>query len=524
MSLRNNFVRVESGGLEGVASGDGAVHVFRGVPYASPPVGLLRWRPPQKPKDWDGVRPAKSFARVCVQPRRPNRSISDFGAEPHDEDCLYLNIWTGANSGDEMRPVMLWLHGGGFSYGSGSLPLFDGEGLARKGVVLVTINYRLGPLGYLAHPELARESAHGVSGNYGFLDQIEALRWVRANIAGFGGDPGSVTIFGQSVGSSSVSCLLASPLAKGLFHRAICQSGGSVGPLGDPGGGSMQTLDDAHKRGVEFLTSLGAHSLEEMRAKPADQIQLPSSTTDPWMTTAANQRLRNSGWVIVDGYSIPVSVREIFMSGRHNDVPLISGANSHEGSTTPINETRAEYEARCRAVYGADAEALMAIYGLRDAREFADVARLIGGHRTFNWQNWTTLRLLASAGKAPAYGYHFNRLPPFPADAAYCDNAADKLGAFHTAEIPYVYDHLSVRHWPWREVDRALARTMSGYWVNFAATGDPNGDGLPLWPRFGATSQDVMIFGDSTKVGVMPDLDKLAFWDRWFAGEGSSAR
>lgn len=525
MSLQQNFADVESGRLEGVASADGAVRIFRGVPYAAAPVGALRWRPPQRPTRWGGARPAKQFAPACIQPPRPKGSISDFGVEPDDEDCLYLNVWTGAREAGEKRPVMLWIHGGGFSYGSGSLPLFDGEGLARRGIVLVTINYRLGPLGYLAHPDLTRESPHGASGNYGFLDQIESLRWVRDNIAAFGGDPGCVTIFGQSVGSSSVSCLLASPLAKGLFHRAICQSGGSVGPLGAPGGGSMQTLAAAEARGKEFLARHGAVSIEDMRHRPAREFQLPprEAQSDPWMMTQANQRLRNSGWGIVDGHAIPTSVYDIFDKGRQNDVPLLTGANSHEGSAQPAVTTLAEYEAQCRRIYGVTMEELFALYRVREAPQLSEAARLINGHRTFNWQNWTTLRMHARTAKSAAFGYHFGRRQPFPPGATYWDNTAENLGVFHTAEIPYAFDHLAVRDWPWTDTDRELANLVSSSWVNFARNGDPNGPGLPAWPRYGASTTDVMVIGDEVKAGPLPDQDKMRFWDRWFARERQSA-
>ena len=518
MALRDNKATTQSGVLEGALSADGKVSVFRGVPFARPPVGALRWRPPQAPQRWDGVRAAKKFAPVCIQAPRPSGSISDFGVETDDEDCLYLNIWSAAEGPGEKRPVMLWVHGGGFSYGSGSLPLFDGAALARRGVVLVTINYRMGPLGFLAHPELSEESPHGVSGNYGFFDQIEALRWVSQNIAAFGGDRDRVTIFGQSVGSSSVSCLLASPLAKGLFHRAICQSGGSLSPLGAPGGGSMQTLVDAHARGVEFLRHHKAACIAEMRARPARPFQLPPADErdDPWAARQINMLLRNSGWVIVDGYAVPTRVHDIFSGGAQNDVPVITGANSHEGSTAPAIANLQEYEAWCRGLYGDAMEELFALYGVRSAPDVADVARRINGHRTFNWQNWTTLRLQARTAKSAAFGYHFRRQQPFPPGARYWDHATEKLGAFHTAEIPYVYDHLAVRDWPWREEDRALANTMSSYWVNFAANGDPNDVGLPIWPRYGATSQEVMIFGDEARAGAMPDQDKFAFWDRFF--------
>ena len=274
MALNNETVRIESGLLLGTTSADGMVRVFKGVPYAKPPVGNLRWRAPQQFNAWDGVRPAKVFWPRCLQPSRLHTSIQYFGPEPEGEDCLYLNVWTAAHSSDERRPVMIWVHGGAFYLGSGALPIFDGEALARKGVVVVTVNYRLGRLGFMAHPELSAESEHRVSGNYGWLDLIAALQWVQRNIGGFGGDAGCVTLFGQSIGSQTVCAFMTSPLTRGLYHRAIGQSGGALGLPGRTGGGSMLMLDAAEKAGAAFARKLGANSIAELRAKPADEIQL----------------------------------------------------------------------------------------------------------------------------------------------------------------------------------------------------------------------------------------------------------
>lgn len=517
MAWNVNRVRVVTGDIEGETLPGDDARVFRGVPFAAPPVGALRWRPPQAVSPWSGVRPATTFAPCCTQAPRLRGSISDFGVEPTSEDCLYLNIWTAARAPDERRPVMVWIHGGGFSYGSGSLPQFDGAALARRGVVLVTINYRLGPLGYLAHPDLVRESSAGVAGNYGLLDQIAALAWVRDNISGFGGDPDRVTIFGQSVGSSSVCCLMASPLAKGLFHRAICQSGGSMGPMGSPGGGSMQTLAQALELGVDFARRHRANGIDDLRARPAEELQLPPPNTQGAQFGREVARLRASGWVIVDGHAIPASPHEIFSKGQQNDTPLLTGANGAEGSAqpTPVVDL-ASFEAECRARFGDLGDAIIDTYGARAASDIENLARFAFGQRGFNWQNWTQLRLHARTARSPAFGYHFNRVQPFPPGAAYVENAADRLGAFHTAEIPYVFQTLHTRNWPWTDADGAMADAMASYWVNFAAHGDPNGAGLPHWPRYEAAVDKVMILGDAPTAGAMPDRDRLDFWDRHF--------
>jgi para-nitrobenzyl esterase len=501
--MSNATVETESGRLAGLHSPDGAVRSFKGVPYARPPVGALRWRAPQPVEPWTGVRAADAFGPRSIQHDRPATSISYFGQERESEDCLYLNVWTGAQSEGERRPVMVWFHGGAFRVGSGSLPIFDGEGLARAGVVLVTVNYRLGPLGFLSHPDLSRETDYGTSGNYGLLDQIAALRWVQTNITAFGGDPQRVTIFGQSVGSSSVACLNASPLAHGLFHRAIGQSGGSFAPTGRPGGGSLQSRDEAEACGVAFAKALGARSMEEMRARSAHDVQL----------RVPDNRLTRS-WPSIDGHVIPDSVHNIFLNGRQAVVPLLTGSNANEGSIRPAPKTAAELYKKASDEFGAPADDMVDLY-LRDGLSVEDASRLLGGHKSFNWQNWTWARLHARSG-APVYYYHFSHLCPIAKDRPWYENAADKLRAFHTAEIPYVFRTFKARDWAWRESDRALSNIMSSYWVNFAASGNPNDAGLPDWPAFDPHRPQAMRFDNGAATGPVPDLDKLDRFDAFY--------
>lgn len=335
MERRGEIISLEGGLAAGTTTADGRVRVFKGIPYAKPPVAELRWRPPQPVEPWSGVRPATSFGPRCIQVPRPTMSLSYFPPEPESEDCLYLNIWAPARTGTERCPVMVWFHGGGYNLGSGSLPIYSGEGFARNGVVLVTLNYRLGRLGFLAHPELTAESGYGASGNYGLLDQLAALRWVQRNIASFGGDPACVTIFGQSAGALSVSYFMASPLAKGLFHRAIGQSGAGFGPVDRTSGTSdaNQGLPDAERSGVELAARIGANSIAELRNRTPYEIQM-ARIGDGFEPGRGYDRIRpmngrgrgafDNAYAVVDGYVIPDTVRSIFDRGAHNDVPLIS--------------------------------------------------------------------------------------------------------------------------------------------------------------------------------------------------------
>jgi para-nitrobenzyl esterase len=510
MAESQTLVATESGVLVGTIGHGGAVHAFKGIPYAAPPVGNLRWRAPAPAVPWSGTRAADCFGPRCAQPERPPTAIGYFGAEPQSEDCLYLNVWTGARAGDERRAVMVWFHGGAYAVGSGSLPIFDGEKLALKGVVVVTANYRLGRLGFFAHPDLAREAPYGASGNYGLLDQIAVLHWIRRNIAAFGGDPERVTIFGQSVGSSSVNMMMASPLARGLFHRAIGQSGGALARR------AMPLREESERAGVAFAQALGALTVDKLRARPALEIQLVrpdhgGRVNDIYDSADADAVDRGTAWATIDGYVLADRVRDIFERGDQNDVPLLTGATRDEGATLPHARSLAEFETRARTELGSTASDFLAHYRAGDDAGAEQASRAAAGHRTFNWENWLWARLQARTGRAPVFTYHFARVPPRVPGGESGDRSR-ALGAFHTADIPYVFDHLEARDWPWQETDRLLAEQMSSYWTNFAKAGDPNGSGLPPWPRFHDKTQQVMRFGDEAVAGPAPDGDKLAFW------------
>jgi para-nitrobenzyl esterase len=507
--MTNDAVRVESGLLAGARSADGTVCSFKGVPYAEPPVGPLRWKPPQPPQPWNGIRPATAFGPRSIQPNRPTHAVGYFGPEPESEDCLTLNIWTAARAPDEKRPVMVWFHGGAFLVGSGSLPIFHGDTLARRGVVLVTVNYRLGRLGFLAHPELSAEQSYRGSGNYGHLDQLEALRWIKANIAAFGGDPGCVTIFGQSAGSSTVNTLMASPLAKGIFQRAIGQSGGSFFTH------ALPQINVAEKSGLKFARALGARSIDELRAKPACEIQFArppdNKLIEFYDSNDAGGIDRATAWPIIDGHLLKERVFETFARGAQNDVPLLTGATADEGSTQPPIPTLAEHKRRAVAEYGDMAAAFLKAFPANSDTEAQQTGRRIIGTRVFNWENWTWASMQAETGRSGVYFYHFNHAPPKPIIGDRGDLSRD-IGVFHTAEIPYVFQTLDARSWPWRDEDRALSDRMAAYWTNFAASGNPNGPELPAWPRFDPQQPTTLHFSDGIQAGAVPDIATLQFW------------
>ena len=507
--MQTDSIHVQSGLLSGRWNPARSVRSFKGIPYARPPVGALRWQPPQPPEPWSGVRPADAFGPRAIQPNRPPHAVGYFGPEAESENCLTLNIWTAANDRDERRPVMVWFHGGAFLVGSGSLPIFDGEALALHGVVLVTVNYRLGRLGFLAHPGLSAEQPYRASGNYGHLDQIAALCWVRDNIAAFGGDPGCVTIFGQSAGSSTVNTLMASPLAKGLFHRAIGQSGGSFAVQ------ALPLREDAERGGVEFAQAIGARHVDDLRALPARELQLVRPQDNTWIEFYDSNDPkgidRTTAWPIVDGHLLHEFVMETFAAGRQTDVPLLTGATSDEGSTQPPVASLAEFERRARAEYGKRGADLLRTFPAATDAETERASRHVIGTRIFNWENWTWANMQSAHGRSGVFYYHFRHAPPKPRIGDRGDLSRD-IGAFHTAEIPYVFQTLDARSWPWRPADRTLSGTMAAYWTNFAKTGDPNGYGLPPWPRFNPRQDSTMIFGETVAPGAVPDRAVLDFW------------
>jgi para-nitrobenzyl esterase len=439
-------VRVEQGQLSGVPGADPAVRVYKGIPFAAPPVGDLRWRAPKPAADWPGVRKANQFSATCMQAPYPQGSMYYSEPEPVSEDCLYLNIWTAAKSASDKRPVMVWIHGGAFTRGSGSAPTYNGENLSKKGVVLVTVNYRLGIFGFFAHPELTAESEHHSSGDYGILDEIAALQWVQKNISAFGGDPKRVTIFGESAGSWAVNVLVASPLAKGLFQRAIGESGANFN--------KMAKLADLEKSGMR-----AGPSIAELRAKSAeDVLKTPGAFS-----------------VNVDGWLLPTDVIAIFEQGRQNDVPVLIGSNADEGTAfMPPKITVAAMQTTAKQRFGARAEQFARIYPATSDEEAWKASAALMRDQTFGLQMRTWARMQAKTGKSPAYLYYFSRVPA----------GGEHYGAFHASEIPYVFGTNDIGKRTWQDADRKLSETMSSYWVNFATTGDPNGKGLPSWPKY----------------------------------------
>ena len=499
------LVETSLGTLEGepVAGEDGAL-VFRGVPYAESPVGDARWRAPVAKASWEGARSAAAFGPACWQRLTPESSIYTRGDLDRNEDCLYLNVWTAAEQAAEARPVMVWFHGGGHTGGWGSAQIFDGTSLANKGVVLVTINYRLGPFGFLAHPALTAESPHAASGNYGLLDKVAALEWVRDNIAAFGGDPGNVTIFGQSAGSWSVCYLMASPLASGLFHKAIGHSGGCFR-------GGRPDLPAAHEAGLAAAADLGvegdgAEALTALRALDAEAV------LDSGLGSGA----------IVDGWFMPQPARAIFEAGEHNDVPVIVGALANEGTTLYANmpeRTEAELVSMLREQYGDDAETLLAAYEPEVGKSSKWGAQAIQADRSFVWEMRTWARTVETAGN-DAYLYFFSQAPPLfriyvPERAAIdMPDGPDGYGAYHSGDLAYAFGNTGLVGIDWTEWDHEISRAMTQYWINFARTGDPNGGGLATWPRYEAAADEWLEFGSDIKTTREVRKEKLDLFDR----------
>ena len=462
-------LKTANGILEGVVSADGKVRTFKGVPYAAPPIGPLRWKAPQPAAPWTGVRKSADYPPRCMQgPVYPDMVFNDAGLS---EDCLYLNLWMPAVPAQPKLPVMVWVHGGGFVAGATSEPRQDAGNLSKKGVLLVTMNYRLGVFGFFSHPELAEDSGHKASGNYGLLDQVAALQWVKDNIATFGGDPDNVTIFGESAGSFSVSALMASPLARGLFKRAIGESGAFFGDTL-----KLQPHSRTEKADGEFARSaFGTTSLAALRAKPAAEILEAA-------LKAGNFRFEPN----IDGYFLPDDVRSIYFRGKQAHVPLLAGWNADEGSyRTFLGQdppTPQNYLARVRATFGDKADAVLKLYPGATADQVKRSAQDLAGDQFIGYGAWKWLDAHLETGKSPVFRYEFDQTLPLSATEARDPAAAPS--APHAAEIEFVFQVLSSRKLPWRPEDRKLSDTMGSYWTNFAKTGDPNGEGLPPWPVY----------------------------------------
>jgi para-nitrobenzyl esterase len=491
-------VKTQSGTLEGTVTADASVRIFRGIPFAAPPVGDLRWRPPQPVQHWKGVRQAVEFGPHCVQGKVFGDIV--FRGKEMSEDCLSLTVWTPLRSQAKKLPVYVWFYGGGFAAGSGDEARYDGESFAKHGIVVVNVNYRLGIFGFFAHPELTQESPHKASGNYGLLDQVAALEWVRRNIAAFGGDPHRVTIGGESAGSLSVSALMASPLSRDLFQQAIGESGAFFGQVGGRG---PLSLAEAEKAGTEFAASAGGKNLAGLRSM---------SSAD--LLREASKKSGGFGfWPIVDGYFLPTDVPSIFAQGKQSHVPLLAGWNADEirmavlmAKEKPNAKTFAE---QLRRQFGSHADAALKVYGASTDEEALRAAGDLASDQFIVFGTWKWIEVQAAAG-VPVYRYEFDRTVPIP--EAMKGTGMKSLGSPHAAEIEYVFTMLDSKKADWQPDDYKVAKTMNDYWANFIKTGDPNGPGLAQWPQF-AKAHEVMHLNVECQAKPEEHRDRYEFLD-----------
>ncbi|HEX4002438.1 MAG TPA: carboxylesterase family protein [Candidatus Acidoferrales bacterium] len=496
-------VRTQAGRVQGTVE-DG-VGVYKGIPFAAPPVGDLRWRAPQPPDPWKGVKPADKFAPACMQ---VPALLPVFGINPVplSEDCLYLNVWTPAKSPKDKLPVMVWIYGGGFTSGATQYPLYDGVKLAKKGVVVVSIAYRVGVFGFFADPELTAEQG-GHSGDYGLMDQIAGLDWVKHNISAFGGNPGRVTIFGESAGGIAVSMLAASPLAKGLFQGVISESGGNFAPAQKhgEGGENMVSLATAEHNGAALLSRLDVKSIADARHLPAE-VLLKAQGPD-----------LGSAWPDFDGYVLLGDQYDLYKAGRYNDTPVLIGTNADEGALFTPTATVSGFEHMVRSGYGEYADKILSVYPANSDSLALHSQRDLFRDTAFAWHTWTWARLQSQTGRSKVFVYYFSHRPNYPDTPGFKD-----WGAAHGSELAYVFGNF-VETMPATGNDEAVSEQISSYWVNFAKTGDPNGAGLPTWPAFTDASQQVMNLDDPSHAIPVPNLDKLTVLDAYYAWRRSQA-
>lgn len=503
-ALADDRVKTESGVVEGVAAALPDVRVFRGIPFAAPPVGALRWKAPQPVKHWKGVRKADEFGPRCMQPPiYPDMIFRDRPDKPMSEDCLYLNVWTPAKSAQDRLAVMVWFYGGGFQAGSSSEPRYDGENFARKGIIVVSVNYRLGIFGFLSHPELTKESAEHASGNYGLMDQIAGLRWVKKNIAVLGGDPDKVTIAGESAGSLSVSSLMASPLAKGLFRGAIGESGAFFGR--PPAGSAMPALSETEKTGTKFAASIGAKDLVALRAKTAEEL-----------LAAVQKDTSARFWPSVDGYVLPKDVATIFAEGHQSHVPLLAGWNAEEASWAVVyakeKPTARTFPEQIRTRFNDRAEQVLRLYPASTDEEARKSAIDLASDLFIAYITWEWLEMQNKTGQAAVYGYVFYRTPPVLPDMMVNGVSPKELGPRHACEIEYVFGALKSQPNPWEPVDYRISDAMASYWANFTKTGDPNGTALAKWPVYDGVNPSMMHFGEEIQAAPQAHRDRYEFW------------
>ena len=507
---------IDSGPIAGKLLPSG-VKAYFGVPFAAPPLGPLRWREPQPVPPWHGTLHADRFAPECIQALRAHDINNYFGEEATGEDCLYLNIWAAPDAtAGAHKPVVVWIYGGGFTIGSASMANYSGESLARKGVVYVSVAYRLGALGFLALPALTNESPHHSSGDVGFLDQIAALQWIHRNIEQLGGDPRNVTIVGQSAGSMSVSILQASPLARGLFQHAVGMSGASIG---NSAVGGARPLAAVEQEGQRFQQSLGAEDLASLRNLPADRI------------LQAQLASQSHYGPVIDGYLLPASPSAVFASGKQNDVSVLIGFTRDEGfSELGRARTLTQYREYARKLYGDEADALLKLYPAENDDQARRAAVDAGRDATLGLQMRSWARAQAQTGKSPAYVYFFSRVHPYVSGVTFADHDPRTIGAYHSGDVPYwlgTLDALNLfrKTRDWTDLDRELAATMSDALVAFASSGNPNTSGQSNWPRYRSDREEVRELGSSNRAVPWPDSARLDFFAAHSAtGMGADTR
>jgi para-nitrobenzyl esterase len=485
---QGSIVQTSYGPVEGLR--EGKINIFKGIPYATPPVGAKRWTAPERHTGWTEIKKCTAWGPSAMQstPVPFMMWTEEFIAPPKPlgEDCLYLNIWTAGNSPRDKLPVLVWIHGGGFTGGAASCAVYDGKAMAERGIVFVSINYRLGVFGFFSHPELTAASGHQASGNYGLMDQAFALQWVKENIAAFGGDPNAVTIAGQSAGSMSVNALVASPIAKGLFQRAIAQSGGLLN------GRFSKSLKDAEAIGKELQEKAGAASVEALRGKSAEEI-LELSSKFPFGSFAP----------VLDDYVLPMDMEALFKNGQHSDVPVLTGWVRGDGSLMGAPGLNADqFRSQSAKTYGTHAEAYLQLFpGNTD--EEAKAAQLktamlqFAGIPAHRW---------AMSNKQPVFMYEYRFVPTdkpgFP-----------NYGAFHTSEVPFAFHTLAYWKRPWQPRDYEMEKRMTAYWVNFISTGNPNGKGLPAWNPYDKTRGTILVLDEQTQQQHGLYSKEFAFFD-----------
>lgn len=509
-------VKIETGVMAGAMNSDGTVRMFKNVPFAAPPVGELRWKTPQPAAKWNGVRAADKFGSACMQ-TNVFGDIYFRDAQP-SEDCLNLDIWIPAKpaAGGKI-PVILWYYGGGFVAGSASEPRYDGESLAKKGVIVVNSNYRLGAFGFLAHPDLTKESGHNASGNYALLDQYAALEWVVKNIAAFGGDPKNITIAGESAGSFSVCAQMATSLSRGLFQKAIGESGAFF-PTRTGEGRWLKSLAESEKYGAEFGESVGAKTIAALRAKPADEI----------LQAAAK---RNGGFdfgPIIDGYFFTADPATTYAQGKQAHVSLLAGWNADEGRMNilfnPQKPTAESFQKQAKERFGDQAADFLKLYPASTDQEALQSAYALAGDDFIAYSTWKWLNLQVDTG-VPVYTYRFEQVPATKPGAMLGPVPASEVGSRHAGEIEYVFQTLKSVDVPWTEGDFNVSDAMSSYWANFAKTGNPNGAGLPEWQQYKKDNgyQVMRLSAANMKAAAEPGRDRYLFLDMQVAKNKAAA-